>query len=546
MGRVRVLLFCLLACGSLAVLSACTRVGASGPPIVLPTDTPQPPQTQPSQPSQGGRASGQSGGQTASQPAGGQAGQSNQRPVSSTPTGKLGPTGLPELDTIPERPLYTLNVTLDYDNNVIHAQERIEFRNPTGAAVSEIKFNVPPAHRPGIIEIRDARIFAQPQPLAFALNETVLTVQLPAPLPSDAGIAMAFDFVIQIPLQETITGIGGDDSSRGPNSLTAGHWYIMLAPFRDGAWDTPAYVPIGDPYVSDLADYEVSVLAPENVIVAGAGDEQHDGRLWRYTLPQARMFAFAASDVYKVDSIEQDGVTFILYSYPRHRGVWEAVLYTAARAVKLFSEIYGAYPYKVFRIVETGRSQGQEYSGLVGIGTVLYSGYPGRGSRHDLIATVVHETTHQWWFHVVGDDQVRTPWLDESFARLGELLFYQKYYPKDVDWWYKYYITGKVKPQGNIDLPIYGYEDSHAYVEAVYRRGLMFLNEVRSKIGADTFDAALKDYFQAEAYKVTTQDAFFDALARHTDTDISAITKNYFSASLVLPCVISANAPGCR
>lgn len=459
---------------------------------------------------------------------------------------RLVAPGMAVLETVPDRPLYTLNVTLDYENNSVRAQERIEFRNPTGAATTEIKFNVPPNHRPGIIDVRDARIFGQPQPLTFELTNTVMTVRLPAPLSSQDGIAMAFDFVLNIPLQEAIAGIGGDDSSRGPLSLTAGHWYIMLAPFRDGAWDTPSYIPIGDPYVSDLADYEVSFLAPENITIAGGGDEQREGRLWRFTLPQARMFAFAASDSYAVDTLEQDGVTYLHYGYPKHQKFAEAVLYTAARAVKLYSRLYGPYPYKVLRIVETGRSQGQEYSGLVGIGTVLYQGYPGRGSRHDLIATTAHEVAHQWWFHVVGNDQVRTPWLDESFARVSELRFYQEYYPRDADWWFKYYIAGTRKAQGSIDLPIYGYPDSKTYIEAVYRRGLQFLNDTRNLIGTDIFDDTLKDYFTAQSYKVTTQDAFFDALARHTTQDVSELVSTYFSSPVTLPCKISNNAPGCK
>jgi Peptidase family M1 domain len=453
---------------------------------------------------------------------------------------------MPLLDTIPDRPLYTLNVTLDYSNNVVNTQERIEFRNPTGAPTSEIKFNVPPAHHPGIITIQDVRIFGQPQPLSYTITSTILSVKLPAPLDAQSGIAMAFNFALQIPKQESVEGIGGDDSSRGPNSLTAGHWYIMLAPFNDGAWDTPSYVPIGDPYVSDTADYEVNILAPKGVIIAGAGDEQHDGNLWRYSLSQARMFAFAASDIFKVDSIEQDGITYFMYSYPAHRKFAEAVLYTAMRAVTLYSTLFGPYPYKVLRIVETGRSQGQEYSGLVGIGTVLYNGYPGRGSRHDLISTTAHEVAHQWWFHAVGNDQVRTPWLDESFARMSELLFYEKYYPRDADWWYKYYITGASKPIGSINLSIYDYPDSKSYTDAVYRRGMMFLNDIRTRIGKSTFNAMLQDYYTAEVYKVTTPDAFFDALARHTGEDLSDLVQTYFDAPPALPCKISNNAPNCR
>lgn len=459
---------------------------------------------------------------------------------------RLVAPGMPVLDAAPERPLYTLNATLDFAKNVVRTQEIIEFLNPTGVETSEIKFNVPPAHHAGIIKVTDARIFGQPQPLRWVLTSTVLTVQLPAALSVKDGIAMAFNFELTIPQQENVVGIGGDDSSRGAFSLTGGHWYIMLAPFRDGDWDTPKYVPVGDPYTSDLADYEVSILAPEDVIIAGAGDEKREGRLWRYSLKQARVFAFSASDIYVVDSIDEDGVKFILYSYPAHRKFNEAILYTAARAVKLYTELYGPYQYKTLRIVEFDRTQGQEYSGMVGIGATLYRGYPGRGSRHDLIATTVHEIAHQWWFQTVGNDQARAPWLDESFARMAELRFYEKYYPRDVDWWYGYYISGNSAPRGNIDFGVYDYDSSLAYIDAVYRRGLIFLNKVRQLMGDDAFDAAMRDYYSAQSYKVTTSDAFFDALAKHSTKDISSLLRDYFSSRVTLPCKISNNASGCR
>ncbi len=279
---------------ALTLLTSCTRIGASGNPIQLPNLNP---------------ASGSGGDATL-----------------------IGTDGLKTLESPPERPLYVLNATLDYANSVISAQQRIEFVNPAKAELTEIKFNVPPARRAGAVEFRDARIYGSDKPLDFVLESAVLTVKLPGSLQPNKAIAITFDFSVKIPLQEAITGIGGDDTSRGPSSLTAGHWYVVLAPYRDGAWDTPVYVPLGDPYSSELADYEVSILAPEGITIAGAGDETRDGRLWRYTLPKARVFAFAASDIFQVTQIEENGVSFVHYGYPVHASSAEAVaLHRGAR-----------------------------------------------------------------------------------------------------------------------------------------------------------------------------------------------------------------------
>ncbi len=175
----------------------------------------------------------------------------------------------------------------------------------------------------------------------------------------------------------------------------------------------------------------------------------------------------------------------------------------------------------------------------------MYANYPGRGSRHDLIATTVHEVSHQWWFNVVGNDQIRTPWMDESFARMAELRFYQTYYDGDSDWWFTYYIIGR-KPKGAIDLSLAEYDDSAAYTAAVYQRGLLFLNDVRKKLGRQGFDDMLRDYYISQEYKIASQDAFFDALARHSDMDFSTLVRGYFAKPITLPCKISNNEAGCR
>lgn len=467
--------------------------------------------------------------------------------AAATPGGKLVEAApLLGLDKPPERPLYALNVTLDYANGTLTTQQRIEFKNPANAPLREIKFNVPPARRPGAIELTDARVFGSTDPLAFELVSTVLTVKLPQPLPANGAIAMQFNYTLKVPRAEVSAGIGGDDTSRGAYSLTAGHWYILLAPWQDGNWYTPGYVPIGDSYASEQADFEVNVLAPDGITVAGAGDESRAGRLWRYSLKQARTFAFAASDNFKVQTSDVNGVKFYHYAYPQHAKFGEDVLLTAERSIELFSKLWGAYPYKTFRIVETDRAQGQEYSGLVGIGSRLYDGYKGSGSRHDLIATAAHETSHQWWFHTVGNDQIRAPWLDESFSRFAELVFYEQFYPNDVAWWKANAIGMARSAKIPIDSPVTGYANTTDYFVGVYQRGYLFLYDLREQMGKQAFDDALRQYFADQTGKISTQDKFFDVIARFTKQDISPLVRQYFAGQVTLPCGICANAAGCR
>ncbi len=76
-----------------------------------------------------------------------------------------------------------------------------------------------------------------------------------------------------------------------------------------------------------------------------------------------------------------------------------------------------------------------EYDGLYYLGESYYRQYKGEPLSY-LVAIAAHETAHQWFYGVVGNDPAIEPWLDEALATYSELLYYQRYFPESAnDWW---------------------------------------------------------------------------------------------------------------
>jgi len=101
--------------------------------------------------------------------------------------------------------------------------------------------------------------------------------------------------------------------------------------------------------------------------------------------------------------------------------------------------------------------------------------------KTNLTILTPHEVSHQWFYSLVGNDQAKEPWLDEALATYHEVLFYQRYHPDLVQWWWDNRVSG-FAPQGDVNSDIYiagGYE---AYRNAVYLRGAMFLQEIRDAV----------------------------------------------------------------
>ena len=111
-----------------------------------------------------------------------------------------------------------------------------------------------------------------------------------------------------------------------------------------------------------------------------------------------------------------------------------------------------------------------------------------------------HETAHQWFYLVIGSDQVNHPWLDESLVEYATLIYFQDRYraaegQKIQDLFFdRQYEAAKAKygdrPAG---LPISAY-DENAYGAFVYAKGPKFFQAVREQIGDDLFFKSLQTY----------------------------------------------------
>ena len=198
----------------------------------------------------------------------------------------------------------------------------------------------------------------------------------------------------------------------------------------------------------------------------------------------------------------------------------------AAEALVLYSELFGAYPYDSLTIVEADFFDGLETSGLFFLDQVFFDTYIEYPTGW-LTTLIAHETSHQWWHTQVGNDAALEPWLDEALATYSERLFYEHRYPEWVDWWW-YRRVNIFSPQGMINGSVHDYEDFRHYVDAVYLRGVTFLEALRMRIGDEAFSAFLSDYARQGAGKVFTADDFFRILGDHSQADITELIANYF------------------
>jgi aminopeptidase N len=137
---------------------------------------------------------------------------------------------------------------------------------------------------------------------------------------------------------------------------------------------------------------------------------------------------------------------------------------------------------------------------------------------------VAHELAHQWWYSLVGDDQWRSPWLDESFAE-----FSARRLPRSL--------VGHVRLKCKHDHPVSGpltapmshwdAARSGAYYFTVYLGGTCALRSLESDLGAAAMTALLRSYVDAHRFGIVTTADFVAALraAAPPSYDVDAFLK---------------------
>jgi hypothetical protein len=454
------------------------------------------------------------------------------------PEGTLSPTVSPApSNQTPDIPAslpntqYDLTAELNYDQHHLAVTEQITYTNHTGETLNDLVLMVDPMYYPSAFELKNLA-WADGQQVE---NGTAKTGQLHLPLrqplaPGESlGLSLVYALSLPSPTPDPQTRPVPFGYTTKQTNLV--DWYPFVAPYAPGkGWLAHPAGYFGEHLAYEASDFRVNlrlVGGRKELTVAASAPAVMDGDWRRYQINSARNFAWSVSHDYQVASEKVGDVTVLSYFFPIHPTAGQAALKTTAQALALYSELYGPYRHSTISVVEADFLDGMEYDGLYFLSNGFYNLYSGQPGDY-LISIAAHETSHEWWYALVGNDQAMEPWLDEAMATYSERLFYERVYPDALSWWWTYRVD-YYQPSGWVDTTIYNAGSWRAYRDAVYLNGAHFLEDLRKLVGDTTFFAFLKDYAAQYASRIATGDDFFNLLEQHTQTDITPVVKKYFS-----------------
>ena len=332
----------------------------------------------------------------------------------------------------------------------------------------------------------------------------------------------------------------GERFGYGEANINMGNWYPVAAVYDADGWNLDKYYSVGDPFYSDAANYFVRIKAPKGYTIAGSGpitEEKTEGdyKSWKFDAMNMRDFAFIASDRFQVAEDKAGDTMVKSYYYKGHEKKGKEALEYGKRSIEVFNSSFGKYPYPTYSVVETEFPSGMEYPGLVYINEKYYDNdYKG----DNLLNTTVHETAHQWWYGVVGNDQIDEAWLDEGFATYSEGVFTEKEYGRgNGDMYYAYLeesakedIAAKVY-DGVILKSLDRYANWDDYGPAVYTGGAALLSEIRNQVGDETFFGIIQTYYKEYSFKNATTEDFLRVCEQVSGKEFDDLFNKHLSSA---------------
>jgi len=429
----------------------------------------------------------------------------------------------------PGQTLYKMGLYLDTSRRTMYGNTVLLTRNTSGQALSELWFTVYPN------AFKDSRHSPAPSEAYYAgFNEGYLDFQefkvngqkveyfpdgvsLQVVLPRD--IVPGEDIKIEMQWQAQIPKLAYRYGNKGGIYMLGNFYPTLNVLGRDG-WHNSYNSAFGDPFCFHCADYQVSLSLPEGFLMVSTGSKREtiaedNGREVHFIEAQnVRDFCLAVLYDYKESIYGQNRPQIICYSPAKQSELAGQILKQSAQILNYYACSWGSYPYLDFKIVFVPMRgfHGMEYSGLIFLSEEFLQPRTYKDHGEFILA---HEIAHQWWYGMVGNDQLKEPWLDEGLANWSAYKYLKEYRGIEP-------ACGSEFQNGiNLAQEMREIVSRQEYYRMAYSGGEAFWFALEKEMGEDTVNKVLRRYLADFRFKVASTDDLLLVIKKEARRDMS-------------------------
>lgn len=435
----------------------------------------------------------------------------------------LRPEVVDEAVALAAAPVYHLEWRFDGPQELVARQE-LRVVNGSEDSWHELYFHLLPNLLGGELLIEGVRVDGEEVQPTLEEDGRLLRVDLSSPLGAQQPLVVAVDYTLSVP------AAGGRNygilAYRG-EVLSLAHAYPLLAVYGGDGWDLDTPPRHGDLVHAESAFFRVAIDAPASLVIVTSGRTLSESirggrRLLEVAAGPVRDFYLAAGHGLEAVEVQAGEVLVRGYFAPGQSAAMTEAVGKAASALRMFEANFGAYPYRELDLVPISTSAlGVEFPGIIALRRQLLD----PADSDWLESTVVHEVAHQWFYSMVGNDQVSEPWLDEALVQYLTLRYflerhgregYQRFRESLLSRWEQ--VDRRTMPIG---MPVESYT-ANEYGAIIYGLGPLVVEWLAGLIERPRFDALLREYVEQFRFGLASTSDFKELAGQYCRCDLDA------------------------
>lgn len=273
---------------------------------------------------------------------------------------------------------------------------------------------------------------------------------------------------------------------------------------------------------SDKATLEWNITVDASLVVAANG--VHTGtteptggkRTWNFVFDElipTYLFVVHASDYAILEDEMSDGRPIVHHIRPgTESDAWVAFEKTPD-ILDHFSALFGEYPWGSYGHAVAPFGGAMEHTTMTTFGDGLI------GSSYGEIINA-HEVAHHWFGDYVTLADWPEIWLNEGFASYGEVIWYEDYYGETGR---RQYVRSQIDSYfnwQNYEGLSSVYDPNYLFGGAVYDKGSIVLDMLRTYLGDDAFFTSVQNYVDAYAHGVATTSDLVEEVSQVAGEDM--------------------------